>query len=396
MKFARRMRRSVLSPSIALADRVRALRQSGADIIDFGSRPDIPEHVKRAAVACLDSGASPAYTDVRGLADLRHAIAEKLARENALEIDADREVVVTAGAKQAVYAAVMALADRGDEVLVEDPGWASFASIVNLAGATPVPVPLREENHFVLDAGDLREKITPATRVVLLCNPHNPTGSVHDEHSLKAVAEVALEHDLVVIADESYERLVYDGRRHVTMASLDGMRERTVTVQTTSKVYNMAGWRVGWLAAPPELVRHILSIQSNSITCPTSFAQAGAVAALRRPVGMGDRPIADLLKDFATRRDTLVAGLRAISGVTCVEAAGGFFVFPDCSGFGLDSVSLSRHLLEDAGVATMPGSAFGSTGEGRLRVLFTSPVEELEIGLDRMARSLASLTRRTS
>ena len=393
MKFARRMQHSALSPSIVLADRVRELRASGADIINFGSRPDVPEHVKQAAIDYLDGGHSPAYTDVRGLADLRLAIAEKLARENALDVDADSEIVVTSGAKQAVYAAVMALADRGDEVLVEDPGWVSFAPIVNLAGATPVPVPLREENRFVLDAGDLRARITPATRVVLLCNPHNPTGSVHDEHSLKAIAEAALEHDLTVVADESYERLVYDGRRHVSMASLEGMRERTVTVQTTSKIYNMSGWRIGWLAAPPELVRQILTIQSNSTTCPTSFAQAGATAALHEPIGMGNRPISDLLRDFAARRDALVAGLRAISDVTCVKAAGGFFVFPDFSCFGLDSESLSRRLLEEAGVATVPGSAFGSTGEGHLRVLFTSPTEEIEVGLDRMARSLDSLAR---
>ena len=391
MKFARRMQDTVPSPSTALAARVRELRASGADIITFGTRPDVPTHVKEAAIACLEAGASAAYTDVRGMVDLRRAIVEKLARENALQVDADSEVVVTAGAKQAVHAAVMALADRGDEVLVENPGWVSFAPIVGLAGAVPVPVPLREERSFVLDAGYLRERITSRSRLLLLCNPHNPTGCVHDERSLRAIAQVAIEHDLAVVADESYERLVYDGRRHVTMAKLAGMRERTVTVQTTSKVYNMAGWRVGWLVAAPEIARKILAIQSNSITCPTSFAQAGAAAALREPIGMGDRPIADLVRDFAARRDALVAGLREISGVTCATAAGGFFVFPDFSRFGLDSVSLSRHLIEDAGIATVPGSAFGSAGEGRLRVLFASPAEEIEIGLERLARSLASL-----
>ena len=391
MKLARRMQDAVPSPSTALAARVRELRASGADIITFGTRPDVPTHVKEAAVACLEAGASAAYTDVRGTVELRRAIVEKLARENALRVDADSEVVVTAGAKQAVHAAVTALADRGDEVLIENPGWVSFAPIVGLAGAVPVTVPLREERGFVLDAGDLRERITSRSRLVLLCNPHNPTGCVHDERSLRAIAEVAIEHDLAVVADESYERLVYDGRRHVTMATLAGMRERTVTVQTTSKVYNMAGWRVGWLTAPPELARKILAIQSNSITCPTSFAQAGAAAALREPIGMGDRPIADLVRDFAARRDALVAGLREIAGVTCAKAAGGLFVFPDFSRFGLDSVSLSRHLIEDAGIATVPGSAFGSAGEGRLRVLFASPAEEIEIGLERLARSLASL-----
>ena len=378
---------------MALAGRVRELRAGGADIIDFGTRPDVPTHVKEAAIACLDSGASAAYTDVRGLARLRRTIADKLASENALEVDADREVVVTAGAKQAVYAAVMALVDRGDHVLVEDPGWVSFEPIVNLAGAVPVPVPLREGRGFVLDATDLRGRVTSRSRLVLLCNPHNPTGCVHDERSLRAIAEVAIEHDLAVVVDESYERLVYDGRPHVTMASLPGMRERTVTVQTTSKVYNMAGWRVGWLTAPPQLARKVLAIQSNSITCPTSFAQAGAAAALREPIGMGDRPIADLLREFSARRDALVAGLRAIPGATCVKAAGGLFVFPDFSSLGLDSASLSRHLLEDAGVATVPGSAFGGAGEGHLRVLFASPIEEIEIGVGRMARSLAAFRR---
>ena len=247
MRFAQRLRHSAVSPSVALAARVRELRARGVDVINFGTRPDVPRHVKRAAVDFLDTDGSAGYTDVRGTAESRQAIVEKLARENALDVDAEREVVVTAGAKQAVFAAVMALADRGDEVLIEDPGWVSFAPIVHLAGATPVPVPLREHNRFILDAADLRERITPETRVLLLCNPHNPTGAVHDEHSLKAIAEVVMEHDLAVVADESYERLVYDGRRHVSMASLEGMRERTVTVQTTSKVYNMAGWRIGWL-----------------------------------------------------------------------------------------------------------------------------------------------------
>ena len=390
MKFARRIRHGVLSPSVALAARVRELRAKGVDIINFGTRPDVPQHVRHAAIESLESGASSACTDVRGLPELRQAIVDKLARENSLDVDADREVVVTAGAKQAVFAAVMALADHGDEVLVEDPGWVSFAPIVNLAGAAPIPVPLREDRLFILDAADLRKRITPATRVLLLCNPHNPTGAVHDEHSLKAIAEVASEHELVVVADESYERLVYDGRPHVSIASLPGMRERTVTVQTTSKVYNMAGWRVGWLAAPPEMVRHIAAIQSNTITCPTSFAQAGAAAALREPVGMGDRPIADLVRDFTARRDALVTGLRALPGVSCVNAGGGLFVFPRFSGRDVDSVSLSRHLLDDGGVATVPGSAFGEAGEGHLRLLFASPVEEIEAGLERIARSLAS------
>lgn len=393
MRLARRMQHGVLSPSVALANRVRLLRASGADIIDLGTRPDVPTHVREAAIAFLDSGASSAYTDARGLPELRRAIAGKLARENALEVDADAEVVVTAGGKQAVYAAVMALADRGDEVLVEDPGWVSFAPIVHLAGATPVPVPLREENRFVLDPDDLRERITPATRVLLLCNPHNPTGAVHDERSLEAIAEAVRTRDLVVVVDESYERLVYDGRRHVSMASLEGMRERTVTVQTTSKVYNMAGWRIGWLIAPPELAREIVVIQSNSVTCPTSFAQAGAAEALRGSIGMGDRPIVDLLRDLAARRDALVSGLRAISGVTCIEAAGGLFVFPDLSAFGLDSVSLGRHLLDDGGVAAVPGAAFGKAGEGHLRLLFASPIEEIERGLERIDRSLAVLRR---
>ena len=391
MRFAQRFSHGTVSPSVALAARVRELRARGVNIIDFGTRPDVPRHVRRAAVDSLDSGASAGYTDVRGLADLRRAIVEKLARENGLDVNADREVVVTAGAKQAVFAAVMALADRGDEVLVEDPGWVSFAPIVNLAGATPVPVPLREDKRFILDAADLRERITPATRVLLLCNPHNPTGAVHDAHSLKAIAEVVSEHDMAVVADESYERLVYDGRPYVSIASLPGMRERTVTVQTTSKVYNMGGWRIGWLVAPPEMSRHIVAIQSNTITCPTSFAQAGAVAALREPVGMGDRPIGDLVRDFATRRDALVTGLRALPGVACVNAAGGLFVFPRFSGLDVDSVSLSRHLLDNGGVATVPGSAFGDAGEGHLRVLFASPVEEIRTGLERIAQSLASL-----
>jgi aspartate/methionine/tyrosine aminotransferase len=216
---------------------------------------------------------------------------------------------------------------------------------------------------------------------------------VLDRSELAAIGNLAHEYDLVIVVDEAYDNLIYDNRTHVSLATLEGMWERTITVQTCSKIYNMGGWRVGWIIGPANAIRRIEAVQSSAISCPTSFAQAGVAAALSQSIGMGEEPIGQLLTRLARQRDTLTSGLRQIPDVTCVQPGGGFFSFPNFSSFGVSSSDLSEHLLNDAGIVTIPGDAFGNNGEGHLRILFTAPQAEIVAGLDVMANSLSKLRR---
>lgn len=391
MGFADRVARVGYSESLAVIAKVSEMRRQGIDVIDFGRQGDAPEIARDAAIAMMRTAASSVYTDPRGLPALRDTIARKLAAENGIAADSDTQIVVTVGAKEAILATLLTLVDRGDEVLLEDPGYVSFAPMVRLAGASPVPVPLGDETGFRLAVEDLRRRVTPRTRLLLLCNPHNPTGRCLSADDLAAVAEFARAHDLRVLMDEAYEHYVYDGRRHLSLAALPGMMERTVTVQTVSKVYNMGGWRVGWVTAAAPVVAKILAVHTHSVTCPASFAQAGAEAVIRAGIGEGGLPIAAIVANYQRQRDAMVAGLRRIPGVTCVAPEGAYFAFPNIRRFGLSSVEFSRRLLETAHVATTPGSAFGAAGEGHVRVVIKSDVAEIERGIARMAEGLAAL-----
>lgn len=396
MRYSDKTKYLAKSRSLSLLSRVEELKSSGKKIVNFGSRPDAPLDAKNTVATFLASGIASNYTPTRGLPALREAIAKKALNENHLTIDPDQEVVVAVGAKQGVYAALLALVDNGDEVLIEDPGWLGFASIVNLTGATPIPVPLHENNDFHINVDDIRERITSRTRALLLCNPHNPTGAVLNRSELSAIGNLAHEHDFAIVVDEAYDSLIYDDHTHVSLATLDGMWERTITVQTCSKVYNMGGWRVGWIIGSADTMNRIEAIQSSVISCPTSFAQAGVATALSRSIGMGDEPIDQLLIRLAKQREALTDGLRKIPGVTCVQPSGGFFAFPNFSSFGLTSSALSEHLLDDAGIITVPGDAFGHNGEGHLRILFTAPETDIVTGLEILTNSLSKALRTSS
>lgn len=390
-RAASRMQGVGFSTSQAVIRRVRELRRQGVDIIDFGAKGATPTSAREAAARMLGTPEASYYTDVRGLPALRAAIARKLARENGFAADPESEILVTLGGKEGVFAALLALVDRGDEVLIEDPGWLAFEPMVRIAGATPVPVPLEEARGFRFDIDRLATAITPRTRLLILCNPHNPGGRVLARAELEAIAALAERHDLLVIADEAYEHFVYDGRRHVSLAAIGTMRERTITVQTVSKVFNMFGWRVGWAVADRRVLEPILAVHSHSVTCPTSFAQAGAAAVLDGTLCEDDRPIAEVVARYQRQRDALIAGLRAIPGVRCEKPEGAYFAFPNFARFGMSSSELAVHLLETAHVAATPGAAFGAAGEGHLRLVFNSPVAEIERGVARIAAALAKI-----
>ena len=393
MKFSTRAKEAEQSPSLSLAETMRKLRSNGMEITNFGARPDVPSHVIEAAKSFLDSGKSCEYTDPRGLPELRQVISKKLQRENDIEVNPDTEVVVTLGGKQAIFAALMALIEPGDEVLVEDPGWFCFKTIVGLTGGIPKPVKLHENDSFLLNVEEINKQISKKTKILMLCNPHNPTGSVHTRDNLDKIAKLVQKNDLIVIADECWQHLLYDGNKHISFASLDGMRERTVTVNTTSKIYNMAGWRVGWASGTKEIIEKITAIQATSVTCPTSVAQAGAIAALNTTTGMGDLSFDQLKGQYSERRELVLKGIRNINGVTCVTPLGGIFMFPNFGELGLPSTILSSRLLLEAGIGSVPGSEFGLNGEGHLRILFTSPEEEIHRGLERMQKFFDAINR---
>jgi aspartate/methionine/tyrosine aminotransferase len=247
---------------------------------------------------------------------------------------------------------------------------------------------LREGNAFKMSIDDLKEKITPKTKMLVLCNPHNPTGTLLGKSDLMAIAEVAREHNFLILVDEAYEHFIYDGNQHVSIASLPMMKERTITVQSTSKVYNMHGWRIGWMVGDEEVMERILAIHSHLITSPTSFAQAGALAAVQKSIGMGEVPLSEIAKKYERNRDAMIHGLRNIPGVTCVMPSGGYFAFPNIKSFGKTSKEMANYLIETARVGTTPGIAFGKNGEGHLRFLFLSPIQEIEEGLDRVKQAL--------
>jgi aspartate/methionine/tyrosine aminotransferase len=391
MKFADRMANITPSQSLAIIAEVKELRRTGVEVIDFGQQGHTPTVGRQAGALMMNDAEGAFYSNSRGLPGLRQIIADKLLSKNGFMADPDTEMVVTVGAKQGILMALLTLLDRGDEVLLDDPGWISFAPMIQITGATPVVVPLAEEHDFRSTAESFRERITPNTRLLVLCNPHNPTGRCLSRDELAEIADLAHEFDLRVLMDEAYEHFVYDSRKFVSMASLPGMAARTITAQTVSKIYNMSGWRVGWVIANADIINQMLSIHTHSVSCPATFAQAGAGAVISAHIGEGDLDLGDIVSNYEGQRDAMVHGLRNIDGVSCFMPEGAFFAFPNISTFGMSSIEMSRYLLNQARVATIPGSAFGDAGEGHLRVVFKSAVGEIERGLGRIAESLSKL-----
>lgn len=357
------------SATVAMTDRVKQLRAAGHNIIGLATGTpdfDTPAYIKAAGKAAIDEDRTYiVYTHSAGLPELREAIAAKLARENSVHVGPD-SVLVTIGVKQGLYTAAQALFDPGDEVLVPTPTWVTYEACFKLAGAVPVFVACRPDNGFRPDPEDLARQVTPRTRAILLNSPGNPAGGVIGEDAMKGIAELAIRHDLLVMTDEIYEHMVYDGHRHISIASLPGMDERTLTFNGLSKSYAMTGWRVGYVAGPKALLRDMQKIHSHSVTCAPAFAQKAAAVALNGP----QDDLHSYMAILAQRREQLLEGLNSIPGVKCQRPDGGIFCFPDVTNFGMSDTECSAFLLENAKVSTLPGSAFGPGGEGHLRVNF--------------------------
>ena len=329
------------------------------------------------------------YTSNFGILSLRSAIADKLRRDNGLDFDPFTEIIVTAGANEAIFIALMATLNPGDEVLVPDPSWLNYFHCVTMAGGRVVSVPLREENGFKLDPEEVARAITPRTRMLIVVTPHNPTGAVLSEDSLKALASLACEHNLLVLSDEIYEKLVFDGAEHHSIGRLPGMRERTLTVNGFSKAYSMTGWRLGYVAGPRELIDILIRVHQYTAVCATSFAQSGGVTAYQEKQDC----VEEMRREFARRRTLILDRLERMKGIECCRPDGAFYVFPSIHGLRRPSEEVAMHLLEDALIATVPGSAFGKYGEGYLRLAYSNSYENIDEAMNRMEQSLGRLSR---
>jgi aspartate aminotransferase len=371
-----------LTPSLTLAidSKAKAMRAEGIDVCGFGAgEPDFdtPEHIKEAAIKALQDGFTK-YTPSAGIPELRTAISEKFAADNGVDYKPG-QVVVSNGAKQSCYNAILACCEPGDEVVIPAPYWLSYPDMVRLVGAEPVIVPTKASNSYKMTAEEFEGAMTPRTKMVILNSPGNPTGSVYTREELEALVEVALTEDIFILSDEIYEKLVYDDAVHVSPASLSKEAyDLTITVNGFSKAYAMTGWRLGYLGAPEEIAKVIDSLQSHSTSGPNSFAQKGAVAALTG----SQQCVADMREEFNVRREYMFERLAAIPNVTTVKPLGAFYMLADISGFGLSSTNFADRLLSKAEVAVVPGIAFGD--DKTIRLSYATDLETIKTGLDRI------------
>jgi aspartate aminotransferase len=387
MRLADRMARLGTESAFEVLARARALEAAGVEVLhlEIGEPDaDTPAHIVAAAQEALARGLTH-YVPAPGILELRAAVAAFLERTGRLRTSPDR-VVVTPGAKPIMFFTILALCQPGDEVLYPDPGFPMYESIAAFAGARPVPVPLREANGFRMDPAELAALVTDRTRLVILNSPHNPCGSALTQEDVEAIAAVAVERDLVVLSDEVYWAIRYGGD-HPSVLSVDGMAERTVLLDGWSKTFAMTGWRLGFGVLPAPLVEPVTRLVVNSVSCTAAFSQHAAVAALEGPW----EPVERLVASLWARRDLVVAGLAAIDGISCQEPAGAFYAFPRVADLGLPAGRLADLLLTEAGVACLPGTAFGGHGEGYLRLSYAASVAHLREALARIERVAAGL-----
>ena len=375
--------------SYGMFAKAAAMAGDGRDLIhmELGSpHADTPLPVKQATVDALMAG-NVHYSHFQGLPKLRGALADKLRDKNGLDIDAAR-IVVTNGLTHASFAAIMALVDPGDEVILLEPYYPQHLGKIELAGGRPVFAELDAANRFAIDPARIEAKITPATKMICLVNPCNPTGRVYSRAELEALADIAIRHDLVVVSDEVYEEILFDGARHISIASLPGMAERTVSMFAFTKSFAMDGWRIGYLAAPAAMIEGILKITTNDVTHVNTFIQQGAYAAVTGPADI----LADLVQDDKVKRDLVVSRLNQMPGVTCDWPEGTIYAFPKIAGLGFSSQEMAETILEKTGVVLEAGSFYGPVGEGHLRVCFGSQsLERISEAMDRLQRFFGSL-----
>ena len=394
--LAERMKNFAASPTSTLVTKVSELKAAGKDIISLNvGEPDFdtPAYIKAAASQAMEQGFTK-YTAVSGIVELREAIAKKLQEDNGAAYNAS-QISVAAGAKQAIFNALMAIVSPEDEVLLPIPCWVSYTELIKIAGGKPVFVNVDEANGFDLDIEAIKAAITPKTKGIIICNPNNPTGAVYKEATLRQLADLAVEHDFYIIADEIYEKLIYDGEKHFCIASIsEAVKDHTITINGFSKAYAMTGWRLGYAAANAEVIGAINKIQSQTTSSVNSIAQKAGVEAILGP----QKDMEDMIAEFAKRREYVMSRLSAIEGITCVNPKGAFYVLPDVSAcFGKsingqiikDDKDFAQLLLSECLVALVPGEAFYAPG--KVRISYSNSMENLKKALDRIEAFMKAL-----
>lgn len=382
---AQRMRAVEGSGTVKTADIVARLKAQGKEVISFSvGEPDFPtsRHICEAASKAMEQGYTH-YTSSYGIPALREEVARRSREENAIPCEA-KHVLVTP-AKQAIFEAILAGIDPGDEVVLTDPAWVSYEPIIKMAGGRPVPVTVEGHKGFRMMPEDVAAVLTPKTKMVIANSPNNPTGAVLADTDIKGISDLAQDHDFWVLSDEIYERILYEGK-HRSFAALDGMFERTITINGFSKAYAMTGWRLGWIVAPEPALNEMSKIQQHSITHCTAFAMMGGVAALKGSQAF----VHEMVAEFKARRDLVVEGLNKIPGFSCTRPPGAFYVFPSYT-FNMNSQEFADHLLLEAGVAVTAGSSFGRRGEGHIRISYATSRQHIQQGLARIAQACAKL-----
>jgi len=388
IRFAERMSRLGTEGAFEVLAKARRLEAQGKKIVHLEiGEPDFatPDNIVEAGISAMQNGYTH-YTPASGIFEAREAVAGFVSRTLKTEVD-PTEVVLVPGSKNVLLFTLLACIEPGDEVILPDPGYPAYASQVNFIGAVAKPVTLREESGFRMDLDELASLVTPKTRMLIVNTPQNPTGGVLTEEDVKFVCELAHKHDLLVVSDEIYSQLVY-GFEHVSPLSHPGMRERTVLMDGLSKSYAMTGWRLGYAVAPRALAAKLDQLMINSSSCAAGFTQMAAIEALSAPES--EHAVARMVKVFEHRRNLVVDGLNEIPGMRCARPQGSFYVFPNIEGTGFDEHDLSDRLLAEAGVAVLPGTAFGHAGKGFIRLAYTQSEDELKLGLERIGEFIAA------
>ena len=386
-RFAERMSRLGTESAFETLARAQRLEATGKSVVHLEiGEPDFatPENITDAAIRAIRNGATH-YTPASGILKVRESAARYVSRRTGVETGAD-QIVLVPGSKNILHFLLLCLVEPGDEVILPDPGYPIYPSLVAFVGAKPVSLPIRERNNFRIDIEELRSLVTDRTRMLIVNSPANPTGGVLTREDCEAIAQLAVERDLVVLTDEIYARLIYEGE-HASPYQVPGMAERCVIMDGLSKAWAMCGWRLGFGVMPVELAQRMDTLMINTSSCAAAFTQWAAVEAFEGAAS--DTAVSVMLGEFAERRDVIVDGLNAIPGVRCHRPAGAFYVFPNIEGTGWNEASLQRALLEEAGVAVLSGTAFGSWGKGYLRLSYANSVANLQLAIERIGGFLA-------
>ncbi len=395
-QLSKRVKSVSPSPTLGITAKANKMRAEGIDVVNFGAgEPDFdtPANIKEAAKKAIDSGFTK-YTPTSGTKGLKEAICKKLKKDNGLDYKPE-EILVSCGAKHSVFNAVLAVCDEGDEVILPSPYWVSYPEMIKLAGANPVVIKTTQQNNFKITPAQLRDAITPKTKLIMLNSPSNPTGVVYTRKELQSLSEILVEAGVCCISDEVYEKIIYDGKEHVSIASLSSeMKKLTIVVNGVSKTYSMTGWRIGYAAGPKEVIDGMSNLQDHSTSNPTSISQMAALEALEGP----QKSVEEMIQAFTERRNYIVERLNLLKGVNCLMPDGAFYVFPDMSqilgkkymGKTIEnSFSLTELLLTEVKVAVVPGAVFGD--DNHLRLSYATSMRSIVKGMDRIEEFLKKI-----